>query len=245
MQTQNLSLNSGDSTLVTFAPCTLRNRNYNAVLCTTLLATDERSNNNSISDRIMVRVKNVAVTQIIQPSASVAQGSYIHPKARIKNYGNVREIFYVDFRIGDWVKTQRISLNADMEFDLEWDSIWHPTDTGNYVVKCSTKLANDVQPSNDWTSAVCHVFPSAIIETDVQPLISPAFTIKGKQVILAGVQNLNSVKFEIFDVQGRMVYNIKPDASSFSIDKTLPSGCYIVRLNADNKNIVDKSVILR
>jgi len=245
MQTQNLSLNAGDSTLVTFAPCTLRNRNYNAVLCTTLLATDERSNNNSITDRIMVRVKNVAVTQIIQPSASIAQGSYIHPKARIKNYGNVREIFYVDFRIGDWVNTQRISLNADMEFDLEWDSIWHPTDTGNFVVKCSTKLANDVQPNNDWMTANCYVYPAAIYESNIFTLKQPSCIIRNNRVILSNIENINTVKFEMFDVQGRNVYRVMPKAQSFNINKSLPSGCYIVRMQADNKNIIDKSVIIR
>lgn len=244
--TQNISLNPGDSSLVIFPPCTLTVRNYSAILCTTLLATDERNTNNWISDRIFVRVKDVAVISIIEPQASVNQGSFIHPKARIKNYGNVREIFYVDFTIGNWQATQRLSLAADMEFDLEFDSIWNPTDTGHFTVKCSTKLTNDVNHSNDWMTSICYVHPAAIAEENKMYQIQlPKIVFNSKTINIKGIPDASIVQVELFDTQGRRVYYEKSNQPYFNLRNDLSSGCYILRIKTDNQTFVYKTVIIR
>ncbi|MEO0083801.1 MAG: T9SS type A sorting domain-containing protein [candidate division WOR-3 bacterium] len=242
---QNINLGAGDSIIVTFPPCTMNMRNYQAVLCTTMLATDERPNNNSISDRIFVRVRDVAVLAIIEPQANVAVGSYIHPKARIKNYGNVREIFYIDFYINGWTATQRLSLSAGLEFDLEWDSLWHPTDTGNYLVKCSTKLANDVNHDNDWQTTYCYVYPAAIYETNnILTRTLPSFIIKNRKLIIANIDEHSSIELALFDIQGRLVYSITTNRSLIDLPKQLSTGCYIVKLKVNEQELTKKSVII-
>jgi hypothetical protein len=243
--TQNLTLNPSDSNIINFLPCTLNYRNYNTVLCTTLLANDERYTNNSISSRIFVRVKDVAVTGILEPEANINQGALIHPEVRIINYGNVREIFYVDCRIGNWQATQHASLAAGLEFDLEFDSTWQANDTGHYVVKCSTKLANDVNSNNDWMTAICYVHPSAIYENVSVPSKNiPVIQLFKNHIEIKGISNKSVIALEIYDVQGKRILDELSYQNLFYLNKTLASGCYIIRFKVDNQLYLKKSVIL-
>jgi hypothetical protein len=102
-----------------------------------------------------------------------------------------------------------------------------------------------VHVNNDWMIAYCHVYPAAILESNNLALKQPSFIIKNNRVILSGIENISTTEFEMFDVQGRIVYSVEPNRYSFNIEKPLPNGCYIVRLKADNKSLVDKSVIIR
>ena len=243
--TQNLSLNPLDSSLVTFPPCTLKVRNYNAILCTTLLATDERLTNNSISNRVYVRVKDVGVTAIIEPVGNIVQGTSIHPQAHIKNYGNMREMFSAGFSIGNWQCTQNFTLAAGFESDLTFDSIWQPSDTGNFVVKCSTRLTSDVNENNNLAAGFCRVILSAISETNTSLLNKPRVVINNKKIIIYGIANSNPYELEIFDIQGRSIFSKKSIETVIDLDKPLSTGCYIVRLKTDNKYLVYKSVIIK
>lgn len=243
--TQNLTLNPGDSNLVSFAACTLRIRNYNAVLCTTLLNSDERTTNNSLSDRIFVRVKDVAMLAILEPEQSVNQGEQIHPEVTIKNYGNVREIFYVDCRIGNWIATQRISLAAGLQFDLEFDSTWSATDTSHYAVKCSTKLTNDVNNNNDWMISNCYVHPSAINEDiSVKPSFEPTISFNNNRITVNNLQTNSILMLDIYDTQGRRVFSDKSNQHYFALNNNLATGCYIIRVKCDGKTLVHKGIIV-
>jgi hypothetical protein len=244
--TQSVTLNSGDSSVANFLPCSLRTRGYNAVQCTTLLNGDERVTNNSLTDRIFVRVKDVALLAILEPEQSVNQGEQIHPEVTIKNYGNVREIFYVDCRIGNWTGTQRISLAAGLQFDLEFDSTWSATDTGHYAVKCSTKLTNDVNNNNDWMVSNCYVHPSAINEDiSVRPIQKPTISFYNNRIVINNVSQAGSLTLELFDMQGRMVFSEISNQHEFNLNNNLPAGCYIVRLKIDDQILRYKSVIIR
>jgi hypothetical protein len=245
INTQSVSLNPNDSSWVSFAQCTLRVRDYNAYKCTTLLTQDERTTNNSISDRVFVRVQDVATIMILEPPAQVNLGSFIHPQARVRNNGNLREIFDVDFYIGNWYTTKQFSLAPNLEYDMVFDSTWHATDTGYYVVKCSTKLTGDVNSNNDWFVSNCHVNPNGIAE--IQNIISKhlSVNIKGNKVVLSGIDRYNKIQFQIFDVQGRMVYYIQPSGRVFNINKPLPIGCYIVRIQADNQCVILKHIVIK
>ncbi len=242
---QNISLSPNDSNWVSFLPCTLRARDYNAYKCTTLLAQDERATNNSVSDRIFVRVQDVATIMILEPPSQVNLGTFIHPQARVRNNGNLREMFDVDFSIGNWHTTKQFSLAPDLEYDMVFDSIWHATDTGHYVVKCSTKLVGDVNPNNDWLVSNCYAHPNGIAE--IQNIISKhlSVNIKGNKVVLSGIDRFNNIQFQIFDVMGRLVYSIRQAGCFFNIDKPLPIGCYIIRIQADNQCVILKHIIIK
>lgn len=241
-KTQNITLLAGDSNLLTFPACTLLTRNYNTYKCTTLLNTDERNNNNSMSDRVFVRVKDVATIAILEPQGSVIQGAFIYPQARIKNYGNLRENFTVVFTIRTFEINKATSLAAGGQLDLVFDSLWIPVDTGQYVVKCSTRLTNDAVQSNDKAVSVCYVYPPAVYEQESQPINVPYLSFGLTKIYLTKEINLNNTKVEIYNIQGKKVYQGTPELLN---NIKLASGCYVLRLNSDNKTYHYKAVLIK
>jgi hypothetical protein len=245
--TQNLNLNPGDSGIVNFPSCTLRIRNYNAYACSTLLSDDERTTNNSYSDRIFVRVLDIGTVAILEPIGNIAQGSYIRPMARIKNYGNLREIFDIDFSIGSWRATQRFSLAEGLEYDFQFDSVYHATATGNLVVKCSTKLDGDANPNNNRIISSCYVNPVAITDNETSilgHLKIPSIIFNNKVVILSDVSIPNRVELEIFNALGKKIHNEVFENNVICINKPLTAGLYIIRLKLDSEVIVSKSIVI-
>ncbi len=246
---QNItSLNPGDSVLISFPACTLRIRNYNAYKCTTLLAQDERPANDYIAGQTFVRVKDVGATSIVEPLSNIIQGSYVQPRATVKNHGNVAEIFDVDFSIGNWRTTKRIRVGAGIEIEVVFDSIWQANDTGNYVVKCSTKLVNDVNPSNDIVVINTYVAPTAIDEVNRINTLSlitiPTILFNNTPIHLPHMINNQNVELEVFNLQGRQVYAQKLNRNSFTLNN-LATGCYILRLKENSRSLSYKTIIIR
>ncbi|MCS7249468.1 MAG: hypothetical protein N2323_02650 [candidate division WOR-3 bacterium] len=212
---KTVSLTPNSTQIIYFNPCTLKKRNYQNYKCTVLLTTDERPSNNSKEGRVFVRVRDVGVLKIIEPSGYVGQGSYIQPKAKIKNFGNIREEFDIIFTINNWQAIKRISLAANSEIEVTFDSLWYASDTGQYVCKCSTRLTNDMNPINDKIEEIFYVTLPAISEENY-------------------FNNLlkNHRNIEIFDINGRNVNN-----------KKLKRGIYYLLIK--EKGIFRKFIILK
>ncbi|MCX7785779.1 MAG: T9SS type A sorting domain-containing protein [candidate division WOR-3 bacterium] len=245
---RNISLNSGDSSLISFPVCTLRIRNYHAYKCTTLLAQDERPNNDCISGQTFVRVKDAGATLIIEPPANIIQGSSIQPKAMVKNYGNIAEIFDIEFTIGNWRTIKRTRIGAGIEIEVVFDSIWFASDTGYYVVKCSTKMVNDVDPNNDRVIASTYVAPTAIAEENridnLSATIIPTVLFNNRPIYLSPIRQNSDLEIELFNMQGSRVYYQKLKGNYFVIDN-LPTGCYILRLKEVNKILSYKTIVIK
>ncbi|MEO0133773.1 MAG: hypothetical protein ABIK72_03290, partial [candidate division WOR-3 bacterium] len=220
-----ITLNPNDTQTIYFNPCTLKGRNYQYYKCTTLLANDERPTNNFKEGRIFIRVRDVGVVRIIEPSGYIGQGSYIQPKARIKNFGNLREEFDVIFTINNWQTQKRVAISANNEIDIIFDSLWYASDTGQYVAKCSTRLDNDINPSNDKIEEIFYVTLPAVEEKDY-------FVISRKKSDLF-INNLikENKNIEIYDINGRNVDN-----------KRIKKGIYYLLIK--EKNIFRKLIII-
>jgi hypothetical protein len=183
---RNISLNPNDTQRVYFLPCTLKARNYQYYRCTTLLYNDERPSNNLKEGRIFVKVEDCGVESIIEPSGNISQGSYIQLKAIIKNYGNLRAEFNVIFAIGDWQTIKRISIPANTEILVIFDSLWYAATLGEHLAKCSTALANDLNRNNDKKEIIFYVTLPAVEENNF-------------------FNNLKDNDFSIFDIKGSKV----------------------------------------
>lgn len=242
--TQYLTLNPQDSSLVTFAPCTLRGRGYSNFRCTTLLAQDERNSNDYETGRVFIRVRDVAAIGIIEPQGNIGQGSYIRPKVRLKNFGNLAENFDVGLFIGNWQTTKRIRLSAMSELEMVFDSTWYAADTGNFLVKCTTKLSADKNPNNDKVISNFYVYPIAISEK----IVSFISTIKipsiifDRKITITGFSEVNTL--ELFDIKGGRVYYEKPAKPSFYL-RNLASGSYILRLKVNDRFLIYKTIVIR
>lgn len=244
LQTVNLNLNAGDSIIVNFPACSMHIRNYQDYKLKVFISNDQRRTNDSITGRTFVRVKDVGVVAILAPIGNVTQGSYIQPRAIVKNYGNVRENFDIDFRISDWLRTQRIGLNAGVEFEFVFDSIWYAANTGNYVVKCSTKLVNDVNPNNNFVVSSCNVLSNAIHEqiSDISRI--PKIEASQNQISVIGMNSTKGVLLEIFDAIGNKVYSAQSTSGVFNLTKKLRAGCYFLRLSDGYQKYQYKRIIL-
>lgn len=245
LNTYNLNLNAGDSVIVNFTACTLITRDYQDYKCQVVLATDQRKSNDSILGRTFVRVKDIGVTSITAPTGNIIQGTLVQPRAVIKNYGNLRENFDVDFRIGDWLRTQRFGLNAGLEYEFVFDSIWPANMLGDYTVKCSTKLASDINASNNYAITTCNVTSSAVAEQTTETRQLPTIIFNRNQINVTGISNAKQINLEIYDVQGQRLYNAEHHSLPINIHKALPAGCYIIRLNLDGMLVQTKSVLVK
>jgi hypothetical protein len=174
--TQQVSLASGDSTEKPFADflANVARGNY-TIRCTTKLIGDTVAGNNLATKEFAIRVRDVGVVEIIQPIDSIdSTTTSVIPKAKIKNFGTNPENFSVIFSISGlgWSSTKAVSnLNAGAEQIVEFDP-WTIGPRGNYTVKCSTELSNDMYPENNTLQHNLVVLVDTILpETPI--LISP------------------------------------------------------------------------
>ena len=148
---QNVSnLASGDSVTVTFTNWTASPRGALAVRCSTGLASDQYTINDTLSGSVTVRVTNVGVTHIVAPSGTVDSGTMTTPQARVKNFGSAAATFPVTFTIGaGYANTQTVTnLNPGDSVTVNFAN-WTANQTGTFGTRCSTALAGDQVPGNN------------------------------------------------------------------------------------------------
>ncbi len=153
VDTQYVGLTAGDSIEKTFDGFTanVARGNY-TIRCTTELNSDAVKENNLATREFAIRVADVGVIEIIQPINGIdSTGTAVIPKARVKNFGTHSENFNVMFTINGtaWSNTEEVSdLDAGAEQVVEF-APWPIGPRGDYIVRCSTELANDMYPEND------------------------------------------------------------------------------------------------
>ncbi|MEO0071537.1 MAG: C25 family cysteine peptidase [candidate division WOR-3 bacterium] len=111
------------------------------------------------SCKVIYTVKaDVGVTRIIAPTDTVDYGSSIYPAAKVKNYHSLpASNIPVRCKIGSgYLCDTIIPYLAGGDSITAVFSLWNAQPQGNLVVKCSTALSNDSNPSNDY--AVGSVF---------------------------------------------------------------------------------------
>jgi len=113
-----------------------------------------------------------AVLEILSPKDTIAEGTIVTPKALIKNLGNITESFKVRLKIGGvYNKTKTISNLAPKDtitvaFDTTWTAV-----RGNYQVKCSTEVPQDLDSTNDRKTANLTV---AFYDAELKEIVVPA-----------------------------------------------------------------------
>ncbi len=150
--TKNISLVSGDSAEVAFDSVTANfTRGNYTMRCTTNLIGDAVENNNWATREFSVRIADVTVLEIVQPIDTIDSISGYVPIVKVKNLGTHPENFNVFFAINEtgWSSVKAVEdLDANQEQLVEFDA-WTIGPRGNYNVKCSTRLVNDMYQDND------------------------------------------------------------------------------------------------
>lgn len=117
------------------------------------------------------------VLEILSPKDTIAEGTIVTPTARIENLGNITESFKLRLKIGGvYNKTKTISNLAPNDiitvaFDTTWTAV-----RGNYQVKCSTEVPQDLDSTNDRKTANLTVaFYDAELKEIVVPVVNDTF----------------------------------------------------------------------
>ena len=194
-QTRNKTLAGGMIDTVNFPAWTVIQRGTHTTKCFTTLTGDVNPANDSLMDSVMVRVRDVGVTQIIAPSGTVDSGTVVTPQAKVKNYGNRIESFPVTFRIGTfYTNTQNvINLNPGDSTVVTFATCTLRL-RGTHTTKCTTALTGDVNPANNaLTSSVtvrvldvgvsAILIPTGIIDSGVT--VTPRVKVKNFGTTLA------------------------------------------------------------
>jgi hypothetical protein len=138
-----------------------------SIACSTMLAFDQEPSNDRMVGNLVVRVRDVGVTEIRAPAGVYPVGSVVVPRATWHNYGNTAATFRACVRL-DNAATGRTFLRLLDIVGLAPDSDASPEDFapctlgvgGRWSVRCSTYLPYDVKPGNDTMGGFCAVGPT-------------------------------------------------------------------------------------
>lgn len=143
---------------------------------------------------------DVGVSRIIGPAGTVDSGASVNPSAVVKNYssfpvGNVPVRFTISGGYRDSVVVSAIGSNDSAVVQF---SSWRAYPTGNLTVKCTTMLATDTNPANNYATGTVFV---RYRDAGVVSISVPANVDSGVSVApLATVRNYGNTN-ETFNVR--------------------------------------------
>lgn len=76
----------------------------------TYWADDSSHKDDTIRNKFFVRVKDIGVLELLQPTDTLDSGTVVTPTARVWNFGNQSLNFDVQFRIGPYLSTRTLTL---------------------------------------------------------------------------------------------------------------------------------------
>jgi hypothetical protein len=149
-ETQNVTnLAAGDSATLTFDSWTATVRGANATRCSTGLSNDCSPANDKKTGSVVVRVRDVACTQLLAPPDTVDSGATVTPRAVVRNAGTTSETFGTRLAIGlGYADTVSVTLGVGKSDTLDFAS-WTALALGTFPVACSTLLSTDMNPANN------------------------------------------------------------------------------------------------
>ncbi|HDQ99217.1 MAG TPA: hypothetical protein ENN51_02880 [candidate division WOR-3 bacterium] len=149
--TRHKYLDIGAKDTVMFEPWTAAIPGRHVVTCSTMLAGDERPDNDARHDSVFVVNRfDAATVAILTPYGTIDSGALVEPAVIAANYGTTPELVPVRLRIGedyDELVIRRIRPGGE---DTLHFPTWSAGPPGTVAVLCSTELAGDQDNSNDY-----------------------------------------------------------------------------------------------
>jgi hypothetical protein len=216
-------LNSGQEDTVNFSSWSTPRGTW-AARCSTYLVGDAVSGNDTLSNLVTVKVKDVGVTQITAPSDTIYQGS-LAPKAPVRNYGTDPADFYTFFKIFDTLQIQVYldsilvsALNSNSSRTLTFSEF--NFEVGRYFLRCSTALTLDAKPTNNIKadSVLVKHLPPWVLKDSV-PIGPNNRAVKSGSALVTGQAN-KIYSFKGNNTKEFFVYNVSGD--SWSILESIP-----------------------
>jgi|GEM_PF-239078 len=175
------NLGAGATTTATFANWTAGPLGSLATSCSTRLAGDMNSSNNKATGTVFVQSLDAQTVAIVAPTGTVNQGTVIAPSATVRNNGNTTQTFMVKFVIGagyaDSVTITGLGAGATTTATF---ANWTAGPLGSLVTSCSTRLAGDMNSSNN--KAMGTVFVQSL-DAQTVAIVAPTGTVNQGTVI--------------------------------------------------------------
>jgi hypothetical protein len=162
-----LALAPGESAVCQFPAWTATPPETFLLAAITVLASDTNPDNDTATGSVIVRriVHDVGVAAILAPTAETDLGDTVKPAAVLKDYGTETEVFQVRFLIGTtWRDSLTDTLQPGATDTVEFRS-WVAEPVGLYVDQCSTALAGDMNPANDFILDSFQVVATGVAES--------------------------------------------------------------------------------
>jgi hypothetical protein len=218
-----------------------------AVTCSTRLAADANPANDRQTGNVTVVVHDVGAIAIIAPFGGVDSGTVVTPQAIARNFGTVSENFKVRFLIEPaYLDSQTVNLTAGAVDTVSFAD-WIASPLGWLALKCTTLLAGDLNPANDFVQDSVFVSPLTGIEEGrlglprtfvlEEPKPNP-FT--QQTVIRYGLPRKAHVALGVYSATGKLLktlvngsqppgYYSLPYYSLLPTPYSLPQGIYLLR----------------
>lgn len=248
---------------VTFPSYSTWPRGNHTVKCSTGYRGDMNKGNDKKTGSVFVRVLDVGCTKIVSPPEFVYLYDHITPACSVYNYGNDTVHYDVFMQIGEtYSDREKVDSHAPQTYQYVEFVMWQPDKAGQFTVKDSTELKNDINNDNDLIQGQVEVKESdrASNGDDCEKIkgltkklkeeeeVTPAFTVyndgaMGYTFQLKGTSN-EIVTIRIYNVLGKLLHTEKTNKGLFKVTG-LPSGIYILRLEAKTNTEIRKLLIIK
>jgi hypothetical protein len=200
---------------VGFAPWTVPGRATYTTACTTKLASDMIPANDWKQGSFTGAVRDAELVSIVAPVGSADSGSSVTPQVTVRNNGTANATFDVVFRIGSlYSNTQLVTDLPPNNTQTVGFAPWTVPGRATYTTACTTKLASDMIPANDWKQGS---FTGAVRDAELVSIAAPSGTVDSGAIVVpqANVRNNGNIR-ETFDVR----FEISPwsDVQSVTVD---------------------------
>ena len=198
--------------------------------------------NDTLVRTVTIRVPDAAPLEITAPAGGIDSGEVVVPEALVANVGTSAENIPVRFTISDgYTADTSVSLAPGAESLVSF-APWTATAPGIFATRCSTMLAGDAYPGNDFASGFVSVSVSDVAVTDI---LAPAGEINtGPVTPVARVANYSPaplsfpVYLTIRASGGALAYSDSAPVTALESDSTFDvaftswtagAGSYVVR----------------
>ena len=177
---------------------------------------DDDPANDTVRAQLIVRRprRDVGVAAILAPADTVDSGAVITPRAVITNFGGGRDSFRIRFTIGSFFRKETVMVLPIGSTDTAQFAQWTANQVGTHTVRCSTMLAGDSGPANDFAQRQVVVRPAPGIESpDALSGVPHEYALgsprpnpfAGRMLVPFALPARSRVSLQIYDAAGALV----------------------------------------
>ncbi len=211
--TQTVSALPGERLTISFGAFDGWQRGDWTATASAIIPNDVRPDDNTLTQPVMVRVRDVGATALVAPAdgAVIDSGTVITPACSVANFGNVPASFWARLRIGAYRESLWVSdLGPGDRIEVGPFPDWTATTVGVTPLEARTIYSPDLVP-NDSVTGHCVVRRPGGHDVGCSFIVRPTGTVDSGAVITpaCSVRNYGSFTesyFVVMDIGGPLIY---------------------------------------